>query len=110
MREGFGVWLPVQGTHRPLQAMEKGSPIAKFKGPRWAQAESALHLLFCSRSELDHIQHGCEEALKQFGVQLIWRNSFIPLKKYAHLATSTYIITQVTRSLCTNLHLKKRNS
>lgn len=109
-REGSGIWLPVQGTDRPLQATEKGSRTAMFKGPRRAQAESALHLLFCSRTELDHIQHGCEEALKQFGVQLIQRNSFVPLKKYAALAISTYIIKQVTRSLHASLHLKKGNS
>lgn len=105
-----GLAFGLSRVHTGLSRLRERLTNSSVQRPRLAQAESALHLLFYSRTELDHIQHGCVEALKQFGVQLIWRNSFQPLKKYAALAISTYIIKQVTRSLRTSLHLKKRNS
>lgn len=79
-------------TCKALQPTEKDSGTAILKGPKRLRAESALHLLFCSRTELDHVHRGCKEATKQFGAQSIQRSSFVPLEKYATLAISTYII------------------
>lgn len=78
-------------TCKALQPTEKDSGTAILKDQSGCGLR-ALHLLFCSRTELDHVHRGYKEATKQFGAQSIQSSSFVPLEKYATLAISTYII------------------
>lgn len=108
-RKGFGIWLSVQGTHRPLQATQKGSRMEMFKGPRLARLSQLCTCYFVA---------GLSWITSSTAARRLWNNVecnwfretvSIPRKKYAALAISNYIIKHVIRSLRTSLHLK-RNS